>query len=90
MTKEEIYKEVEKDLLTHFDAKVLIPMYERLAVIIMESTIKAINYTHCCRELCDEERCSYTLNNNSKMCDDCGKVFDQHNYLQRMVIWLDF
>ena len=36
----------------------------------------AINYTHCCTELCDEERCSYTLNNNSKMCDDCGKVFD--------------
>ena len=48
MTKEEIYKEVEKELLTHFDAKVLMPMYERLAVIIMESTIKAINYTHCC------------------------------------------
>ena len=48
MTKEEIYKEVEKDLLTHFDAKVLMPMYERLAVIIMESTIKAINYTPCC------------------------------------------
>ena len=48
MTKEEIYKEVEKDLLTHFDAKVLMPMYERLAVIIMESTIKAINYTHSC------------------------------------------
>lgn len=49
MTKEEIYKEVEKDLLTHFDAKVLMPMHERLAVIIMESTIKAINYTHCCK-----------------------------------------
>jgi hypothetical protein len=37
---------------------------------------KAINYTHCCTELCDEERCSYTLNNDSKMCDDCGKIFD--------------
>ena len=36
---------------------------------------QAINYTHCCTELCDEERCSYTLNNNSKMCDDCGKIF---------------
>jgi tRNA G46 methylase TrmB len=35
----------------------------------------AISVTHCCTELCDEERCSYTLNNNSKMCDDCGKVF---------------
>jgi hypothetical protein len=37
---------------------------------------EAINYTRCCEELCDEERCSYTLNNDSKMCDDCGKVFD--------------
>jgi hypothetical protein len=37
---------------------------------------EAINYTRCCTELCDEERCSYTLNNDSKMCDDCGKVFD--------------
>ena len=36
---------------------------------------KAMNDTHCCTELCDEERCSYTLNNNSKMCDDCGKIF---------------
>jgi hypothetical protein len=57
MTKEEIYKEVEKDLLTHFDAKVLMPMYERLAVIIMESTIKAINYTHCCTELKPKQEC---------------------------------
>ena len=38
--------------------------------------LEAINYTRCCTELCDEERCSYTLNNNSKMCDDCGEVFD--------------
>ena len=42
----------------------------------IEKLYEAINYTHCCTELCDEERCSYTLNNNSKMCDDCEKVFD--------------
>jgi hypothetical protein len=63
MTKEEIYKEVEKDLLTHFDAKVLMPMYERLAVIIMESTIKAINYTRCCES--DSELLSKRPNTSS-------------------------
>ena len=42
---------------------------------LINKHLAAINYTRCCTELCDEERCSYTLNNNSKMCDDCGKVF---------------
>lgn len=42
----------------------------------IDKRYKAINYTHYCEGLCDEERCSYTLNNDSKMCDDCGKVFD--------------
>ena len=41
----------------------------------VEKQEEAINYSRCCEELCDEERCSYTLNNDSKMCDDCGKVF---------------
>jgi len=76
MTKEEIYKEVEKDLLTHFEAKVLMPMYERLAVIIMESTLKAINYTYCCTELCDY--CKKPL--ESTTCNDCLEEMDSHNH----------
>ena len=72
MTKEEIYKEVEKDLLTHFDAKVLMPMYERLAVIIMESTMKAINYTHCCTEFfCEDEDLQYSSKKCKEQCRGC-------------------
>ena len=75
MTKEEIYKEVEKDLLTHFDAKVLMPMYERLAVIIMESTIKAINYTRCCTEFADG-KCRPMVNADwTYLRCECGKRF---------------
>ena len=45
MTKEEVYKEVEKDLSNHFDGKLLMKMYERLTLMIIDSTLKAINYT---------------------------------------------
>lgn len=53
MTRQEVYKEVEKDLLTHFDGQILMKMYERLALMIIDSTLKAINYT--CE--CDNPHC---------------------------------
>ena len=51
-------------------------LYENKKESFLNGLNATINYTHCCTELCDEERCSYTLNNDAKMCDDCGKIFD--------------
>lgn len=41
----------------------------------INSTLDAINYNRCCTKLCDEEHASYTLNNDSKLCDWCHKEF---------------
>jgi len=48
-------------------------------LVYLKEREESNNHINNCKELCDEERCSYTLNNNSKMCDDCGKVFDYKN-----------
>ena len=56
MTKQEIRKIVEKDLLKFFDAKTLLSNNQILMELCMDSTLKAINYTKCCEELKDKTR----------------------------------
>ena len=51
MTKQEIRKIVEKDLLKFFDAKTLLSNNQILMELCMDSTLKAINYTRCSTEL---------------------------------------
>jgi hypothetical protein len=73
MNKEQIFDKID-EIYSEHDGGVIYLSEERINQI-KEIIEQAINYTRCCTELCDEEQCSYTLNNNSKMCDDCGKVF---------------
>jgi predicted AAA+ superfamily ATPase len=51
MDKTEIRKIVEKDLLEFFDAKTLLSNNQILMELCIDSTLKAINYTHCCEAL---------------------------------------
>ena len=49
MNKTKITKIVEKELLEFFDAKTLLRHNKEIMEFAIESTLKAINYTHCCK-----------------------------------------
>ena len=76
MKAEQILQKSAKNNMKRWELNTFKITHPTLYKTIIEAINEAINYTRCCEELCDEERCSYTLNNDSKMCDDCGKVFD--------------
>jgi len=49
MDKTEIIKIVEKELLRFFDAKTLLKHNKEIMVFSIEETLKAINYSCCCK-----------------------------------------
>ena len=58
---------------------------------IFNSTLKAINYTHCCEsdseQLCEcDAPLIITSNKVGEFCGFCQKDLDQHNWLQRKSI----
>lgn len=49
MSESEITKIVEKELLEFFDAKTLLRHNKEIMEFSIEETLKAINYTPCCK-----------------------------------------
>ena len=75
MTKQEIRKIVEKDLLKFFDAKTLLSNNQILMELCMDSTLKAINFIPRCANKKEKPKApSNRIVNNTRPVADSKKA----------------